>query len=393
MKSSVSTSSGNLKKKSFRNDQMSITLSALFRPPPSGAPTTCSETSQEWNPKLHGQTIFWTPGLLWEYPPMSCSEALLLWDTASSPGTALTKMVTLSQAPWCRLTPVVKHQQMMQGSPICPQNRLSINWPQTSSIRDIPLIVQSLFSGTKKEPKPKLLSPDIFWWGGGLPCEGVGAKKFGMSLETREIKLFGRDIPGFCRDIPGVPEKFEKKMFVFNSRPLSFAFGTFPGGENESLQTTILWTSGPLWEWSKQDLSMKSTCLGLGSVRWGQVIHSVGVGSISSLPPSKRPSVSYKREPFLERVGSPLIEGCLAISSKRGLRSRFWGVKAFCLPAPKCHCCPGHRNQAYFSPLCPHTAKSPISRLVDLPVLPSPSLEDKSTLGDLCLDYKQICSI
>ena len=61
---------------------------------------------------------------------------------------------------------------------------------------------------------------DIFRWGRGLPREGVGAKKFGMSLETREIKLFWRDIPGFCRDIPGVPEKFEKKKFVFNFRPL-----------------------------------------------------------------------------------------------------------------------------------------------------------------------------
>ena len=67
------------------------------------------------------------------------------------------------------------------------------------------------FSGTKKEPKPKLLSPDIFRWGRGLPREGVGAKKFGMPLETREINLFWRDIPGFRRDIPGVPEKFEKK--------------------------------------------------------------------------------------------------------------------------------------------------------------------------------------
>ena len=76
-------------------------------------------------------------------------------------------------------------------------------------------------SGTKKEPKPKLLSPDIFWWGGGLPREGVGAKKFGMSLETQGIKLFWRDIPGFCRDIPEVPEKLEKKMFGFNSRPLN----------------------------------------------------------------------------------------------------------------------------------------------------------------------------
>ena len=75
-------------------------------------------------------------------------------------------------------------------------------------------------SGTKKEPKPKLLSPDIFWWGGGLPREGVGAKKFGMSLETQGIKLFWRDIPGFCRDIPEAPEKFEKKKFGFNSRPL-----------------------------------------------------------------------------------------------------------------------------------------------------------------------------
>ena len=50
--------------------------------------------------------------------------------------------------------------------------------------------------------------------------KGWGAKKFGMSLETQGIKLFWRDIPGFCRDIPEAPEKFEKKMFGFNSRPL-----------------------------------------------------------------------------------------------------------------------------------------------------------------------------
>ena len=67
------------------------------------------------------------------------------------------------------------------------------------------------FSGTKKEPKPKLLSLDIFWWGGVLPCEGVGAKKFDMSLETQGINLFWRDIPGFRGDIPEAPEKFEKK--------------------------------------------------------------------------------------------------------------------------------------------------------------------------------------
>ena len=77
-------------------------------------------------------------------------------------------------------------------------------------------------SGTKKEPKPKLLSQDIFWWGRGLPREGVGAKKFGTSLETQGIYFFWRDIPGFCRDIPEAPEKFEKKTFGFNFWPLSF---------------------------------------------------------------------------------------------------------------------------------------------------------------------------
>ena len=43
----------------------------------------------------------------------------------------------------------------------------------------------SLESVKKKEPKPKLFGPDIFGWGGGFPCEGVGAKKFGMSVGTQ----------------------------------------------------------------------------------------------------------------------------------------------------------------------------------------------------------------
>ena len=78
----------------------------------------------------------------------------------------------------------------------------------------------ALNSRRKKEPKPKLFGPDIFQWGRGLPRERLGAKKFDTSLETSEIKLFGRDIPGFCRDIPGAPEKFEKKKFGFNFRSL-----------------------------------------------------------------------------------------------------------------------------------------------------------------------------
>ena len=74
----------------------------------------------------------------------------------------------------------------------------------------------------KKEPKPKLFGPDIWQWGVGLPREGVGAKKFGMSLETQGNQTFWRDIPGFCRDIPGATERFEKKKFVLNSGPLNW---------------------------------------------------------------------------------------------------------------------------------------------------------------------------
>ena len=47
----------------------------------------------------------------------------------------------------------------------------------------------------------------------------MGAKKFDMSVETRETKLSARDIPGFCRDILRVPEKFEKKNCVQVSSP------------------------------------------------------------------------------------------------------------------------------------------------------------------------------
>ena len=61
-------------------------------------------------------------------------------------------------------------------------------------------------SGKNNEPKPKLFGPDSFGQGGGLPCEGVGANKFGMSLETREIKLFWAGYHGIL-----APEKFEKK--------------------------------------------------------------------------------------------------------------------------------------------------------------------------------------
>ena len=67
--------------------------------------------------------------------------------------------------------------------------------------------------GGKRNPNPNFLVRIFSSGVWGLPRERVGAKKFATSLETREIKLFGRDIPGLCRDIPGAPEKFEKKKF------------------------------------------------------------------------------------------------------------------------------------------------------------------------------------
>ena len=65
----------------------------------------------------------------------------------------------------------------------------------------------TLKSGKKKEHKPKLSSPDIFRWGGGLQREGVGAKKFGKPLEAREIKLFLAGYPGTLLGYPGGARK------------------------------------------------------------------------------------------------------------------------------------------------------------------------------------------
>ena len=59
----------------------------------------------------------------------------------------------------------------------------------------------------EKGTQTQTLSPDIFWWGGGLPREGVRAKKFGMSLETRETKLF---LAGYSGILPGYPGSARK---------------------------------------------------------------------------------------------------------------------------------------------------------------------------------------
>ena len=70
---------------------------------------------------------------------------------------------------------------------------------------------------------PKL----ILRWGGGVPREGAGPKKFGMFLETQGKQIFRRDLPGFGWDIPRAPERFEKKVCVqFGPLPLPLAIAT-----------------------------------------------------------------------------------------------------------------------------------------------------------------------
>ena len=73
--------------------------------------------------------------------------------------------------------------------------------------------------GRKRNPNPNLLVR-IFSGGVGVfHVKGWGPKSSVCPSKPRE-KLFWRDIPGFCWDTPGVPEKFEEKRFVFNSRLL-----------------------------------------------------------------------------------------------------------------------------------------------------------------------------
>ena len=91
----------------------------------------------------------------------------------------------------------------------CCAPELSLQTPKPEKFKDV-----------NNQARPRSTNSNL--WvricssGVGLPCQGAGAKRFGMSLETRETKRFWRDIPGFGQDIPGMPEKSENKKFVFN---------------------------------------------------------------------------------------------------------------------------------------------------------------------------------
>ena len=74
-------------------------------------------------------------------------------------------------------------------------------------------------SGKQKEHKLKLLGPDIFWWGGGLPREWGGGSKVRYAAVCPGNQTFDGMSSDCCWDIPGVPENFERKV-VLSSKNL-----------------------------------------------------------------------------------------------------------------------------------------------------------------------------
>ena len=70
-------------------------------------------------------------------------------------------------------------------------------------------------SGKKKEPKPKLLGPDIFGWGESLLREGEGGQKVRYAFRNPGKPNFWAGYPGILAGI-----SLRKTKFVFNFWPL-----------------------------------------------------------------------------------------------------------------------------------------------------------------------------
>ena len=69
------------------------------------------------------------------------------------------------------------------------------------------------------------MGPDTLWWGGDLPREGVGVKKFGsMSLETQGKETVWRDVQGYLLGSPGTSgaqnERLRTKRYVQCAAPI-----------------------------------------------------------------------------------------------------------------------------------------------------------------------------
>ena len=100
------------------------------------------------------------------------------------------------------------------------------------------------YQGRKRNPNPNFL---VRVFSGGVGVFHV--KGWGPKSSVCPSKVFWRDIPGFCRDIPEVPEKFERKKFVFNFRSLTCPAPTFGGlwQQREHPFCAIRWRSPGRW--------------------------------------------------------------------------------------------------------------------------------------------------
>ena len=81
--------------------------------------------------------------------------------------------------------------------------------PGKQPIKERPIKRFLVIFQARKKHKPKLLSPDIFWWGRGLPHEGVGAKKVRYVPRSQGNQTFWA---GYPRILPGYPGGHPKSL-------------------------------------------------------------------------------------------------------------------------------------------------------------------------------------
>ena len=160
-----------------------------------------------------------------------------------------------------------------------------------------------------------------------------------MSLETREIKLFGRDIPGFCRDIPEEPEKFEKKnVWVQFSSPTPshfiadtdadetyFRIQFFVADADTAVLCSLKWAaeqlSGPVLRELPRDY-LSDTPLACATMGFLMSQH----GQLGAIPPPPFLSISPWRACKVDVRYPPLKRGISAILARYPMKTRQMGA-------------------------------------------------------------------
>ena len=80
-----------------------------------------------------------------------------------------------------------------------------------------------MFRARKRNPNPNFLVRISSGGSGGLPREGVGAEKFGMSFATQGNPIFWRDPRIFARISRGCPKSLRKNCVHFSFPNVNWA--------------------------------------------------------------------------------------------------------------------------------------------------------------------------